>query len=58
MSAVGTRDSSERGVSRRRFIGYLIAAPTVVAGAQLLVEPAQASIPTRQPVDSYDLRTS
>jgi isoquinoline 1-oxidoreductase beta subunit len=45
----------EQGVSRRRFIGYLIAAPTVVAGAQLLVEPAQAAIPTRQPVDAFDL---
>jgi isoquinoline 1-oxidoreductase subunit beta len=44
-----------RGVSRRRFIGYLIAAPTVVAGAQLLVEPARASIATVQPVDAYDL---
>jgi isoquinoline 1-oxidoreductase beta subunit len=46
---------AERGVSRRRFIGYLIAAPTVVAGAQLLVEPAQAAIPTHQPVDEFDL---
>jgi isoquinoline 1-oxidoreductase subunit beta len=44
-----------RGISRRRFIGYLIAGPTVVAGAQLLVEPAQAAIPTVQPVDSFDL---
>src|SRR5213082_3305219 len=43
------------GVSRRRFIGYLIAAPTVVAGAQLFVEPAQAAIPTHQPVDDFDL---
>src|SRR5437588_6243939 len=43
------------GVSRRRFIGYLIAAPTVVAGAQLFVEPAQAAIPTHQPVDEFDL---
>jgi isoquinoline 1-oxidoreductase beta subunit len=42
-------------VSRRRFIGYLIAGPTVIAGAQLFVEPARASIPTVQPVDSYDL---
>lgn len=43
------------GLSRRRFLGYLIAAPTVVGAAQLFVEPAQASIPTVQPVDSYDL---
>jgi|SRR5579884_1913070 len=42
-------------VTRRRFIGYLIAAPTVVAGSQLLAEPAMAAIPTHQPVDNYDL---
>jgi isoquinoline 1-oxidoreductase subunit beta len=42
-------------ISRRRFIGYVIAAPTLVAGAQLLVEPAEAAIPTHQPVDDYDL---
>ena len=43
------------GVSRRRFIGYLIAAPTLVAGAQLVAEPAKAAVPTHQPVDLYDL---
>src|SRR5947209_15411871 len=48
-------DAGAPGVSRRRFIGYLIAAPTVVAGAQLFVEPAQAAIPTHQPVDEFDL---
>jgi isoquinoline 1-oxidoreductase beta subunit len=42
-------------ISRRRFIGYLIAAPTVVGAAQWFVEPAEASIPTVQPVDLYDL---
>jgi isoquinoline 1-oxidoreductase subunit beta len=42
------------GVTRRRFVGYLIAAPTLVAGAQLLVEDAQAAVPTVQPVDLYD----
>jgi isoquinoline 1-oxidoreductase beta subunit len=43
-------------VSRRRFLGYLLAAPTIVAGAELfLAQPASASIPTTQPVDSYDL---
>jgi isoquinoline 1-oxidoreductase subunit beta len=46
---------SPDGVSRRRFLGYLIAAPTLVAGAQLAVEPARASVPTHQPVDHYDL---
>jgi isoquinoline 1-oxidoreductase subunit beta len=51
-----TASGGPRGVSRRRFIGYLIAAPTVVAGAQLLVEPAaQAAIPTVQAIDAYDL---
>jgi isoquinoline 1-oxidoreductase beta subunit len=42
-------------VSRRRFIGYLIAGPTLVAGAGLLVDPASAAIPTYQLVDDYDL---
>jgi isoquinoline 1-oxidoreductase beta subunit len=44
-----------QGMSRRRFIGYLVAAPTVVGAAQWFVEPADASIPTVQPVDLYDL---
>jgi isoquinoline 1-oxidoreductase subunit beta len=43
------------GISRRRFLGYLIAGPTLVAGAQLGVQPASAAIPTHQPVDDYDL---
>jgi isoquinoline 1-oxidoreductase subunit beta len=43
------------GLSRRRFLGYLIAGPTLIAGAQLTVEPAAASIPTHQLVDDYDL---
>jgi isoquinoline 1-oxidoreductase beta subunit len=43
------------GVSRRRFIGYLVAGPTLIAAAQLRVEPAMAAIPTHQPVDFYDL---
>ena len=44
------------GISRRRFVGYLIAAPTVVAAAELgLVEKAKAAVPTTQPVDLYDL---
>jgi len=43
------------GVSRRRFIGYLIAAPTVVGAGQLFTASAQASIPTVQLVDAYDL---
>jgi isoquinoline 1-oxidoreductase beta subunit len=44
------------GLSRRRFLGYLIAGPTVVAGAQLLAAtPAQAALPTVQAIDAYDL---
>jgi isoquinoline 1-oxidoreductase beta subunit len=44
------------GISRRRFVGYLIAAPTLVAAAELgLAEGAKAAIPTAQPVDLYDL---
>ncbi|HEY1507381.1 MAG TPA: molybdopterin cofactor-binding domain-containing protein [Solirubrobacteraceae bacterium] len=42
-------------ISRRRFIGYLIAGPTLVAGAQLGVGTASAAIPTHQVVDDYDL---
>lgn len=42
-------------LSRRRFLGYLIAAPTLVAGAQLIPQSAYAAVPTVQPVDAYDL---
>jgi isoquinoline 1-oxidoreductase beta subunit len=43
-------------VSRRRFIGYLIAGPTLIAGAELAAAPVAAgAIPTLQPVDGYDL---
>ena len=53
-------DSDSSGVSRRRFLGYLIAGPTLVAAAPLLtpskVFAADASpIPTAQLVDHYDL---
>ncbi len=44
-----------RGLSRRRFLGYLIAAPTLVAAAELTTGDARAAIPTVQPVDAYDL---
>lgn len=44
------------GISRRRFVGYLIAAPTLVAAADLrAARPARASVATVQPVDLYDL---
>lgn len=52
-------DAQERSgsgrVSRRRFIGYLVAGPTVIAGAQLWAPSARAAVPTHQPVDRYDL---
>ncbi|HET9075046.1 MAG TPA: molybdopterin cofactor-binding domain-containing protein [Solirubrobacteraceae bacterium] len=44
-------------VSRRRFIAYLIAGPTLMAGAKL-VSPGTADaagVPTVQPIDEYDL---
>ncbi len=45
LSQSGPSDSD--GVSRRRFLGYLIAAPTLVAAADLRAAvPADASIPT------------
>jgi isoquinoline 1-oxidoreductase subunit beta len=44
------------GVSRRRFIGYLLAGPTLIAAADLSGPPAAAAVvPTVQPVDGYDL---
>ena len=49
------REPAAGGVSRRRFIGYLLAGPTLIAGAQLGVSPASAAVPTVQPVDAYDL---
>jgi isoquinoline 1-oxidoreductase subunit beta len=57
MSDVALRPAgSDGGLSRRRFIGYLIAAPTLLAGAELMSPAtARAALPTVQPVDSYDL---
>ncbi len=44
------------GVSRRRFIGYLLAGPTLIAAAELTTpSAAAAAVPTIQPVDQYDL---
>ena len=56
-SEVGVARSrpAPEGVSRRRFIGYLVAGPTVIAGAQLWTPSARAALPTVQPVDHYDL---
>ncbi|HJS96292.1 MAG TPA: molybdopterin cofactor-binding domain-containing protein [Solirubrobacteraceae bacterium] len=53
---VGEARTRANGISRRRFIGYLIAAPTLVAAADLrAAQPARASVATVQPVDFYDL---
>ena len=53
---VGEARAGTSGISRRPFIGYLIAAPTLVAAADLrAAPPASASVPTVQPVDFYDL---
>ena len=53
---VGEARARTNGISRRRFIGYLIAAPTLVAAADLrAAPPARASVATVQPVDLYDL---
>jgi isoquinoline 1-oxidoreductase beta subunit len=53
---VGEARARPNGISRRRFIGYLIAAPTLVAAADLRMAPtARASVATVQPVDFYDL---
>jgi isoquinoline 1-oxidoreductase beta subunit len=54
--AGATAANGSGGISRRRFVGYLIAAPTLVAAAELgLADQAKASIPTKQAVDLYDL---
>jgi isoquinoline 1-oxidoreductase beta subunit len=54
--AGATVANGSKGISRRRFVGYLIAAPTLVAAAELgLAEQAKAVVPTKQAVDLYDL---
>ncbi len=43
-------------ISRRRFIGYLIAGSTLIAAADLrAAAAAEAAVPTVQPVDYFDL---
>src|SRR4051794_21979654 len=46
---------SPRGITRRAAMGFLIAAPTLVAGARWGAAAAKAAVPTAQLVDSYDL---
>jgi isoquinoline 1-oxidoreductase beta subunit len=53
---LGEARAETGGISRRKFMGYLIAAPTLVAAVDLAAaQPAAAQIPTVQPVDFYDL---
>jgi isoquinoline 1-oxidoreductase subunit beta len=59
MKSPGT-DSDPSQVTRRRFLGYLIAGPTLVAAAPLLAASKAlaadpTTIPTAQLVDHYDL---
>ncbi|UTI66038.1 molybdopterin-dependent oxidoreductase [Paraconexibacter antarcticus] len=43
------------GISRRRMIGYLLAAPTLVAAARFGADPAEAAVPSLGPTDLADL---
>src|SRR3954463_10908416 len=54
---VGQGIEAPRGITRRRMVGYLIAAPTLVAAARwgFAPETAHAAVPTAQLVDQYDL---
>ena len=55
VEVAGQRDNAG-GISRRKFMGYLIAAPTLVAAADLTAaESARAAIPTVQLTDVIDL---
>jgi isoquinoline 1-oxidoreductase subunit beta len=54
----GAAGRTENGViSRRRFMGYLLAGSTLIAAAPQFVtrQAAPAAIPTHQPIDDYDL---
>src|SRR5689334_21953731 len=46
-----------RTFTRRRMVGYLIAAPTLVTAARfgLLTDSARGALPTAQPIDAIDL---
>ncbi|MFF4568458.1 molybdopterin cofactor-binding domain-containing protein [Streptomyces sp. NPDC001410] len=48
--------SGTHGVGRRRFLGYVLAAPTLVAAAELGTAPeADAGIPSPEPTELLDL---
>src|SRR3954470_16245399 len=46
---------SPRGITRRRMVGFLIAAPTLIAAARWNLAEANAALPTAQPADAFDL---
>jgi isoquinoline 1-oxidoreductase beta subunit len=48
-------EGASEGISRRRMLGYLIAAPTLVAAANFSAAPAMGAVPSLQPSDAYDL---
>lgn len=48
-------DDRDGRFTRRRMIGYLLAAPTLVAGAKWLEDDAQAAVPNRGLTDFADL---
>jgi isoquinoline 1-oxidoreductase subunit beta len=55
--AEGSSAASDRagGMTRRRLMGYLLAAPTLVAAARWDTEDAEAAIPTVQVTNALDL---
>ncbi len=53
-SAGATLYQDDGGISRRTFVGWLVAGPTLIAAAEL-APAAQAAIPSDQPSDHYDL---
>jgi isoquinoline 1-oxidoreductase beta subunit len=55
MTDVDLSRAVSEGITRRKMVGYLIAAPTLLAGARWLEAPAQAAIPTIEPTDLFDL---
>jgi len=65
-SGNGRNGGGPAPLSRRRFLGYVIAAPTLVVGAPIITQairhkavaadgPALSPVPTAQAVDNYDL---
>ncbi len=55
MTEVDLLGTTSGGITRRRMVGYLIAAPTLLAGARWAEAGAEAAIPTIQPPHLFDL---